>query len=76
MDAGNLPLVPVVVANCAHVFHVPDRHFEAGTIRVKVLPPVDTSVSNGETKEEAMLRILEEIRVMTLETLQEISSNK
>lgn len=76
MDGGNLPLVPAEVANFAHVLHVPERHFEAGTIRMKVLPPVNNLVGDGETEEEAMLRIFEEIRVMTLERLQEISSNE
>jgi lysophosphatidate acyltransferase len=74
MDAGNLPLVPIVVANCAHVFHVPEKHFDSGTIKVKVLDPVDTVPREGETKDEAMLRILEDVRAKTLVTLKEISS--
>lgn len=74
MDAGNLPLVPIVVANLAHVFHVPERYFDSGTIRVKVLDPVTTIPQNGETKDESMLRILEEVREKTLVTLKQISS--
>lgn len=76
MDAGNLPLVPVVVANCSHVFHVPEKHFDSGAIRVKVLNPVNTLPRDGEMKDEAMLRILEEVREKTLVTLKEISSPK
>jgi lysophosphatidate acyltransferase len=76
MDAGNLPLVPIVVANCAHVFHVPEKYFDSGTIRVKVLDPVDTAPREGETKEGAMLRILEDVREKTLVTLKEISSGQ
>ena len=74
MDAGNLPLVPIVVANCAHVFHVPEKHFDSGTIRVKVLDQVDTNPKEGEGKDEAMLRILEVVREKTLVTLKQISS--
>ncbi|KAF8855802.1 acyltransferase-domain-containing protein [Acephala macrosclerotiorum] len=73
MEAGNLPLVPIVVANCAHVFHVPEKHFGSGTIRVNVLDPVSTNLKEGETKEDAMLRILGEVREKTLVTLKEIS---
>jgi hypothetical protein len=73
MDAGNLPLMPVVVANCANVFHVPERHFDSGTIRVKVLEPVSTVPRAGETKDEAMQRTLEEVREKTLVTLKQIS---
>jgi lysophosphatidate acyltransferase len=65
--------VPIVVANCAHVFHVPEKHFDSGTIRVKVLDPVDTIPKEGETKDEAILRILEDVRDKTLVTLKQIS---
>ena len=74
MDAGNLPLVPIVVSNYAHIFHVPEKHFDSGTIRVKVLDPVDTIPKEGETKDEAMLRILEDLREKTSVTLKQISS--
>jgi lysophosphatidate acyltransferase len=74
MDAGNLPLVPIVVANCTHVFHVLEKHFDSGTVRVKVLDPVDTAPRDGETKDEAILRILEEIREKSLVALKQISS--
>ncbi|CZR56179.1 uncharacterized protein PAC_06067 [Phialocephala subalpina] len=74
MEAGSLPLVPIVVANCSHVFHVPEKHFDSGTIRVKVLDPVTTTPREGETKDEAMLRVLEEVREKTLATLKDISS--
>jgi 1-acyl-sn-glycerol-3-phosphate acyltransferase len=74
IDAGNLPLVPIVVANCAHVFHVPEKHFDSGTIRVKILDPVATVPKDGETKDEAMLRILEEVREKILVTLKQISA--
>lgn len=74
MDAGNLPLVPIVISNSAHVFHVPERHFNGGTIRVKVLDPVVTATRDEETKDEAMLRILEEVKGKTSATLRQISS--
>jgi lysophosphatidate acyltransferase len=74
MDAGNLPLVPIVISNSSHVFHVPERHFNSGTIRVKVLDPVVTATRDGETKDEAMLRILEEVKEKTLAALKQISS--
>jgi lysophosphatidate acyltransferase len=76
MDAGNLPLVPIVVANCAHVFHVPEKHFDSGTIRIRVLDPVNTVPRDGETKDDAMLRILGEVRDKTLVTLKLISTTE
>ncbi|KAI5857524.1 hypothetical protein BZA05DRAFT_383860 [Tricharina praecox] len=41
VQAG-VPVVPVVVQNYSHVLHLQDRTFEPGTIRVKVMEPIQT----------------------------------
>ncbi|KAL1977484.1 hypothetical protein VTN31DRAFT_343 [Thermomyces dupontii] len=41
VQAG-VPIVPIVVENYAHVLNIRAMRFNAGTIRVKVLPPIET----------------------------------
>ncbi|KAI9853059.1 MAG: 1-acylglycerol-3-phosphate O-acyltransferase [Vezdaea acicularis] len=40
---AQVPIVPIVVANYSNVLHVQSRIFEAGSIPVKVLPPISTA---------------------------------
>jgi len=40
---AKVPIVPIVVANYSNVLHVQSRKFTAGTIPVKVLPPIPTA---------------------------------
>jgi len=62
MEAGNLPLVPIVISNSSRVLHVPERHFQSGTIRVKVLQPIETDSKDGETEEDMILRVLGQLK--------------
>jgi lysophosphatidate acyltransferase len=74
MEAGNIPLVPIVIANSSHVFHVPGKHFASGTIRVRVLDPIEIAPKATETKEQVLHRVLKELRCQMLQTVQQISS--
>ncbi|KAJ9645805.1 1-acylglycerol-3-phosphate O-acyltransferase [Coniosporium apollinis] len=40
---AQVPVVPVVVENYAHILNVKRRTFKAGTIRISVLPPIETT---------------------------------
>ncbi|KAI8872969.1 1-acylglycerol-3-phosphate O [Ramicandelaber brevisporus] len=40
---AHAPIVPIVVANMSNVFHRPSLVFKPGTIRVQILPPVETT---------------------------------
>jgi len=74
LEAGNIPIVPVVVGNAAHVFNVPKRTFNPGMINVKVLPPINTELKGDESKDAAISGLLSEMRQMMLETLEKISA--
>ena len=73
IEAGFLPLVPVVIANSSHAFHSPEKRFSPGTIRVKVLPPMETHIEDGEMREDAILRILEDVGLEMQKALEDIS---
>ena len=73
MEAGNLPLVPIVISNFSRVLHVPKRHFQSGTIRVKVLQPIETD-SNDREIEQDILRVLGQLKENMHLTLEQIST--
>jgi 1-acyl-sn-glycerol-3-phosphate acyltransferase len=73
LEAGCLPLVPVVFSNFSHIFHFPSKHVDTGTIRVRVLPPVEWDIAEGEAKERAIQRMIERVHESMLQNLQEIS---
>ncbi|PQE10642.1 1-acyl-sn-glycerol-3-phosphate acyltransferase protein [Rutstroemia sp. NJR-2017a WRK4] len=73
MEAGNMPIVPVVIANYAHIFHVPTRHASSGTIKVKVLPPLEWTQVNGMDKQRAIDEMMEAVSNKMHEALIEIS---
>jgi 1-acyl-sn-glycerol-3-phosphate acyltransferase len=76
MDAGNIPIVPIVVGNAAHVFNMPKRSFHHGTIRVKIHPSICTEIKEAEDRDTAISRILSEMREVIIDTLSEISISK
>nr|POF22384.1 putative 1-acyl-sn-glycerol-3-phosphate acyltransferase [Quercus suber] len=66
---AQVPMVPVVVANYSNVLNLRKKIFRQGTIRVKVLKPIETK---GMTKDEVdgMLEqvqelMLKELKIMT-----------
>ncbi|PQE10676.1 1-acyl-Sn-glycerol-3-phosphate acyltransferase protein [Rutstroemia sp. NJR-2017a BBW] len=73
MEAGNMPIVPVVIANYAHIFHVPTRHASSGTIKIRVLPPLEWTQVNGMDKQRAIDEMMEAVSNKMYETLIEIS---
>jgi 1-acyl-sn-glycerol-3-phosphate acyltransferase len=73
LEAGCLPIVPVVCSNFSHIFHFPSRHFGVGTIKVRVLRPVEWDIAKGEANDHAVRRIMERVRDSMIQSLQEIS---
>jgi putative phosphoserine phosphatase/1-acylglycerol-3-phosphate O-acyltransferase len=64
MQAG-VPIVPVVIHNSGDVQPKGDMLYHPGTVKVDVLPPVDTSGWSVETLDEHVA----EVRGMYLQTL-------
>ena len=65
---AQVPIVPIVVANYSNILSIRRRIFRAGSIPIKVLPPIETK--GMETKDvdelcirvrEAMMKVLVEI---------------
>ena len=71
MNAG-VPLVPVLIENLSHIYHLPEKSFRAGTVNVKVLKPVETAVREVESSDEALQRLLMELSNIMLEGLKEM----
>ncbi|KAI9315456.1 hypothetical protein BX666DRAFT_303511 [Dichotomocladium elegans] len=69
---ANVPIVPVVVANYNNLYDSREKRFIPGTIKLKVLPPVDTA----DIKEDsASIDVLtNKVRDQMLVALKEISS--
>lgn len=53
IQAG-VPIVPIVVANYAHVLNVKKREFHPGVIDVSVLPPISTEGMSAENVDALM----------------------
>ncbi|KZZ88105.1 AtaAp protein [Ascosphaera apis ARSEF 7405] len=65
---AGVPIVPLVAENYSHVLSLKNRVFNAGNIRVKVLPPVSTEnltpdEINGvvQSTRDSMLKVLEDM---------------
>jgi len=71
MQAG-VPIVPIVIHNALDVAPKGDFVFRAATVKVDVLPPVDTSDWTVQTLNDRVA----EVRGMFLETLGQASSKK
>ena len=68
---AQVPIVPVVVANYSNILNVKKKIFRPGTIRAKVLEPVETK---GKTKEDVDA-LLEEVRTRMLTELKKLTSH-
>ncbi|RPB12749.1 1-acylglycerol-3-phosphate O [Morchella conica CCBAS932] len=62
IQAG-VPVVPVVVQNYSHVLHLQDRTFEPGTIKVKVMEPINTEGLTGADVDKLVTKTREEMLV-------------
>ncbi|TGZ85419.1 1-acylglycerol-3-phosphate O [Ascodesmis nigricans] len=58
---ASVPIVPVVVQNYSHVLHLQDRTFEPGTIKIKVLPPIETKDLTAEDVNDLVVKTREEM---------------
>lgn len=52
MEAGHIPLVPVVYGNTSHIFDFGGRRFRNGTVRVRVLNPISTALMDKDIERE------------------------
>ncbi|KAH8879152.1 hypothetical protein GQ53DRAFT_672683 [Thozetella sp. PMI_491] len=73
LEAGYLPIVAVVCANFSHIFHFPSKHIGRGTIRVRILSPVEWDTAEGEANDHAIKRMVEIVHDKMIHTLREIS---
>lgn len=56
---AQVPIVPIVVGNYAHVLHVQSMTFESGNVRVKVLEPISTTGLTAADVEELSNKVWE-----------------
>jgi 1-acyl-sn-glycerol-3-phosphate acyltransferase len=75
LAAGEVPIVPIVIANSAYIFHKPTQTFLGGTVRVRVLPPISSKAKKGESRERAVSRLMDHTRDAILEALERILVN-
>jgi lysophosphatidate acyltransferase len=73
LEAGYMPIVPIVIANYAHIFHVPSRSASTGTIKVKVLPPFEWPQVKEVDKQRAIEEMMEAVSNKMYDALIEIS---
>ncbi|KAL1964957.1 hypothetical protein VTN77DRAFT_6157 [Rasamsonia byssochlamydoides] len=69
VQAG-VPIVPVVTENYSHILNIRELRFNRGTIKVKVLPPIETK---GLTTEDVD-RLTQSTREAMLKALAEMSN--
>ncbi|KAI8143013.1 hypothetical protein BJV82DRAFT_515790 [Fennellomyces sp. T-0311] len=72
VQAG-VPVVPVVMENYNHVYCSKAKRFNPGTVRIKVLPPVDTT--DVAENSESIDKLANRVRDMMLDALKEISTS-
>ncbi|CDH49409.1 1-acylglycerol-3-phosphate acyltransferase [Lichtheimia corymbifera JMRC:FSU:9682] len=68
---ARVPVVPIVIANYNHLYDSAAKRFLPGNVRIKVLPPVDTT--NVQEDSESVDALANNVRDMMLTTLKEIS---
>ncbi|KAI9491906.1 hypothetical protein BDB00DRAFT_831130 [Zychaea mexicana] len=68
---ARVPVVPIVIANYNHLYDFTVKRFDPGTVKIKVLPPVDTSEIDESS--ESVDKLASNVREMMLATLKEIS---
>lgn len=71
LQAG-LPIIPVVCENYYPLYDDGETRFEAGTIRLKILPPVDTK---GYTK-ETVHDLADKVHAIMLQELQRLDGQR
>ncbi|KAG0191478.1 1-acylglycerol-3-phosphate O-acyltransferase [Apophysomyces sp. BC1034] len=68
---AHVPIIPVVIANYHHLYNSKSKTFDAGSVNVRVLPPVSTE---GVESDSASIEALgTNVRELMLTALKEIS---
>lgn len=68
---ARVPIVPIVIANYNHLYDSKAKRFLPGTVKIKVLPPVDTR--DVQEDSASIDKLSHAVREQMLSTLQEIS---
>jgi lysophosphatidate acyltransferase len=53
------PIVPIVFANYSYLYNSKERKFKSGTIKVRVLPPIETKGMGPEDVDALIRRTVE-----------------
>ena len=65
---AQVPIVPIVVQNYSHVLNIKARHFEKGSIKIKVMEPIPTK-GLSQTKAD-IDKLTENVRTAMLKELE------
>ncbi|KAF1800997.1 hypothetical protein FB192DRAFT_1383445 [Mucor lusitanicus] len=71
---AKVPIIPIVIQNYKDIYNAKQKHFGYGDIKIKVLPPVDTT--DIPENSESVDKLTTDIRNQMLATLKEISSEQ
>ncbi|KAI9254503.1 hypothetical protein BDA99DRAFT_562608 [Phascolomyces articulosus] len=69
---ARVPIVPIVIANYNHLYDAKAKRFNPGNVKIKVLPPVDTTEIDESS--ESIDKLANNVRQMMLTTLNDIST--
>ncbi|KAK4508875.1 uncharacterized protein ATC70_013498 [Mucor velutinosus] len=68
---AKVPIIPIVIQNYKDIYNAKQKHFSYGDIKIKILPPVDTT--DIPENSESVDKLATDIRNQMLATLKEIS---
>ncbi|KAL9552515.1 hypothetical protein MBANPS3_003728 [Mucor bainieri] len=68
---AKVPIIPIVIQNYKDIYNAKQKHFGYGDIKIKILPPVDTT--DIPENSESIDKLTTDIRNQMLATLKEIS---
>ncbi|CAO3640150.1 unnamed protein product [Mucor fragilis] len=68
---AKVPIIPIVIQNYKDIYNAKQKHFGYGDIKIKILPPVDTT--DIPENSESVDKLTTDIRNQMLATLKEIS---
>ncbi|GAN06941.1 1-acylglycerol-3-phosphate acyltransferase protein [Mucor ambiguus] len=68
---AKVPIIPIVIQNYKDIYNAKQKHFGYGDIKIRILPPVDTT--DIPENSESVDKLTTDIRNQMLATLKEIS---
>ncbi|EPB92141.1 hypothetical protein HMPREF1544_00966 [Mucor circinelloides 1006PhL] len=71
---AKVPIIPIVIQNYKDIYNAKQKHFGYGDVKIKILPPVDTT--DIPENSESVDKLTTDIRNQMLATLKEISSDQ